>query len=185
MYKAILDSAEAKMKKTVEIFGRELAGMRAGRAHPALLEKVQVEYYGTPTPLQHLATITAPEPRSLVVQPFDRGAVGTIEKALLKADLGVSVRVDGAVLRVTVPPLTEERRKDLVRQLKRRAEEEKVAVRNIRREALEELRAAEKEHQISEDELRRAESEMQKLTDRYTKEIDQLAEAREQDILTP
>ncbi|MCL6561705.1 MAG: ribosome recycling factor [Firmicutes bacterium] len=173
------------MKKTVEIFGRELAGMRAGRAHPALLEKVQVEYYGTPTPLQHLATITAPEPRSLVVQPFDRGAVGTIEKALLKADLGVSVRVDGAVLRVTVPPLTEERRKDLVRQLKRRAEEEKVAVRNIRREALEELRAAEKEHQISEDELRRAESEMQKLTDRYTKEIDQLAEAREQDILTP
>ncbi|MCL6496804.1 MAG: ribosome recycling factor [Firmicutes bacterium] len=173
------------MKKTVEIFGHELAGMRAGRAHPALLEKVPVEYYGTPTPLQHLATISAPEPRTLVVQPFDRGAIGAIEKAILKADLGVSVRVDGNVVRVAVPPLTEERRRELVRQVKRRAEEEKVAVRNIRREAVDALRAAEKENQLSEDERRRAEGEVQKLTDRYTKEIDQLAEARERDILTP
>ena len=185
MLKDILAEAEAKMKRTVDVFERELAGMRAGRAHPALLEKVGVEYYGSVMPLQHLATVAVPESRVLVVQPYDKGAAGPIEKAILKADLGVSVRVDGALLRVTVPPLTEERRRDLVKQLKRQLEEEKVAVRNVRREAVEALKAAQKAHQITEDDERRGQADVQKLTDRYVKELEAVAEGRERDIMTP
>jgi ribosome recycling factor len=136
-------------------------------------------------PLAHLATISVPEPRMLVVQPFDKSTQSAIEKAILKADLGVSVRVDGALLRVSVPPLTEERRRELVRQLKRQLEDEKVAIRNIRRDALEQLKKELKEHLISEDEERRAQAELQKLTDQYIKELDQAAESRERDIMSP
>ncbi|MHB1612001.1 MAG: ribosome recycling factor [Sulfobacillus sp.] len=185
MLKDIVADAEHKMKRTVEVFEHDLAGMRAGRAHPALLEKVSVEYYGSATPLQHLATISAPEPRVLIVQPFDKSAANAIEKGIQKADLGVSVRVDGPILRVSVPPLTEERRKDLVKQLKRQLEDQRVAIRNIRRDAVEHLRADQKDRQISEDEERRGQTDVQKLTDKYIKVLDEVAQAREQDIMTP
>lgn len=183
--KEILSQMESKMEKTVEHFEHELAGMRAGRAHPALLEKVPVDYYGAVTPLQHLATISVPEPRVLLVQPFDKGSVNAVEKGIQKADLGVSVRVDGAVLRVSVPVLSEERRKDLVKQLHRRTEEEKVALRNIRRDSLESLKQAEKSHEISEDDERRGQLEIQKITDRYVKELDGICDLREKDLLAP
>ncbi len=185
MLKDILKETETHMQKSVEAFQRDLAGMRAGRAHPALLEKIPVEYYGAVTPLQHLASISAPEPRVLVVQPFDKTATGSIEKAIMKADLGVSVRVDGALLRVNVPALTEERRRDLVKQLRRQLEEAKVAVRNIRRDGLDSLKRAQKEGQLSEDEEHRGGNDIQRLTDQYIKELDRVAEGREKDIMTP
>ncbi|MCL5116246.1 MAG: ribosome recycling factor [Firmicutes bacterium] len=185
MLKEILKDTEEHMQKSVDAFIRDLAGMRAGRAHPALLEKVPVEYYGAVTPLQHLATISAPEPRVLVVQPFDKSASGSIEKAIMKADLGVSVRVDGALLRVSVPALTEERRRDLVKQLKRQLEEAKVAVRNVRRDGLDGLKRAQKDGDLTEDEERRGQTDIQRLTDQYIKELDRVAETREKDIMTP
>lgn len=185
MLKDIISDAETRMKKTVESFERDLTSMRAGRAHPGLLEKIGVDYYGTHTPLQHLATISVPEPRLLVVQPFDKGIMGAIEKAIMKADLGVSVRVDGPLLRVSVPPLTEERRRDLVKQLRRQLEEEKVAIRNIRRDAVDHLKQAQKDHHIAEDDERRGQAEIQKLTDQYIRQLDSLAEARERDIMVP
>jgi ribosome recycling factor len=185
MLKEILKDTENRMQKSVESFTRDLAGMRAGRAHPALLEKVQVEYYGAVTPLQHLASISAPEPRILVVQPFDKSAAQSIEKAIMKADLGVSVRSDGPLLRVSVPALTEERRRDLVKQLKRQLEDAKVAVRNVRRDAVDDLKKAEKDGTIAEDEGRRGQTDIQRLTDQYIKELDQVAEGREKDIMTP
>ena len=185
MLQTVLKDSESRMQKTVETFVRDLSGMRAGRAHPALLEKVSVEYYGAITPLAHLASISAPEPRVLVVQPFDKGSVGSIEKAIMKADLGVSVRVDGSLLRVGVPSLTEERRRDLVKQVKRQLEDAKVAVRNIRRDALDSLRKAQKSGTVTEDDERRGQSDMQRLTDQYIKELDGVAEDREKDIMTP
>ncbi|AUW93691.1 MAG: ribosome recycling factor [Sulfobacillus thermosulfidooxidans] len=185
MVKDILSDAESKMTKTVESFERDLSSMRAGRAHPGLLEKIPVDYYGAMTPIQHLAAISVPESRMLVVQPFDPSVMSAIEKAIIKADIGVSVRSDGPMLRVSVPALTEERRKDLVKQLRRLLEEEKVAIRNIRRDALESLKAEQKDHTITEDDERRGQTEVQKLTDRFIKELDVLAEHREKDILTP
>lgn len=185
MLKEILNDAEDRMKKTLENFTREVMGMRAGRAHPALLERVAVDYYGSSMALSHLASISVPEPRVLVVQPFDKSALSAIEKAILKADLGVSVRVDGSLIRVSVPPLTEERRRDLVKQLRRQLEDEKVAVRNIRRDAVDALKKAQKDHVITEDDERRGQNDVQKLTDHYIKELEQVAESRERDILTP
>ncbi len=185
MVKETLAEAEQKMARTVEIFEHELTGMRAGRAHPALLDKVMVEYYGTPTPLPHLAQVSVPEARTLVVQPYDKSAVGAVEKALQRADLGVSIRVDGAVLRLAVPPLTEERRRDLVRQVKRRLEDEKVALRNVRREAQEAIKQAERARELPEDESRRAQEQLQKLTDRYISLLDELGAAKERDLLQP
>lgn len=185
MLKDILKDTEEHMQKSVDAFVRDLAGMRAGRAHPALLEKVPVEYYGSVTPLQHLATISAPEPRVLVVQPFDKSAAGSIEKAIMKADLGVSVRVDGALLRVSVPALTEERRRDLVKQLKRQLEDAKVAVRNVRRDGLDSLKRSQKDGDLTEDDERRGQQDIQRLTDQYIKELDRVAEGREKDIMTP
>lgn len=183
--KEIVKNSEEHMQKSVDAFVRDLAGMRAGRAHPALLEKVPVEYYGATTPLQHLASVSAPEPRVLVVQPFDKTATGSIEKAIMRADLGVSVRVDGALLRVNVPSLTEERRRDLVKQLKRHLEEGKVAIRNVRREAVDMLKKAQKEGDLTEDDERRGQNDIQHLTDRYIKDLEQVAEGREKDIMTP
>lgn len=185
MLKDILADAESRMRKTVEGFQRELQGMRAGRAHPALLERISADYYGTTTPLQHLSSISVPEPRVLVVQPFDKAAMGAIERAIQKADLGVSVRVDGAVLRVTVPQLTEERRRDLVKQLKRQLEEEKVAIRNVRRDAVDDMKKSVRQHLVSEDDEHRGQTEIQKLTDQYIKELDAVADQRERDIMVP
>lgn len=183
MLKSVLDEAEQKMRKTVEIFQRELAGMRAGRAHPALLDKVQVDYYGSVQSLSHLAQINAPEPRLLVVQPYDKALIPAMEKAIQKADLGLAIRVDGSVIRLTVPTLTQERRRDLVKQLKRRLEDEKVALRNVRREAHDVIKVGEKDHSVSEDDSRRAVEQLQKLTDRYIHELDVLGASKERDLL--
>jgi ribosome recycling factor len=173
------------MQKTVDLFSRELAGMRVGRAHPALLDKVMVDYYGAPTPLQHLAQVNVPEARMLVVQPYDKSAIASIEKALQRADLGLGIRVDGDLLRLSVPQLTEERRRDLVRQLKRQVEDERVALRNVRRDAQDALKELERDKEISEDEQRRGSEQIQKITDRYVHALDELGANKERDLLQP
>lgn len=183
MLKEILDDAERRMEAAVEACRRELAALRAGRASPALLDKVRVEYYGSQVPVNQVATVTVPEPRLLVIQPWDRSALADIERAILKADLGLTPANDGKVIRLTLPPLTEERRQELVKQARRLAEEGRVAVRNIRRDANEAIKEVEKEGEASEDEARRALEDMQKRTDRYIVMIDEMIEARERDIL--
>jgi ribosome recycling factor len=177
--------AEKRMDRTIEIFERELSGMRAGRAHPALLDKVTVDYYGTPTPLPHLAQVSVPEPRTLLVQPYDKSAVGSIEKGIQRAVLGVSIRVEGELLRLSIPTLTEERRRDLVRQVKRLVEEQKVAVRNVRREVLDQMKQAERVGALPEDESRRAQDRLQKLTDRVTARLEELGSVKERELLQP
>jgi ribosome recycling factor len=175
--------AETRMKGAVEALRRELAGLRAGRATPALVDRVTVEYYGTPTPLRELATLSVPEPRQLLIQPWDRSIVGAIERALLKSDLGVQPVSDGQVLRIHLPPLTEERRRELVKSIRRMEEEQKVAVRNCRRDALEAIREAARRGDISEDEARREQEELQRTTDRYVAEIEGLVREKEREIL--
>lgn len=181
---SLLTQAQEKMQKSVSVLREALQSLRAGRATPALVERLLVEYYGTPTPLPQLAQISAPEPRLLVIQPWDKTLVPAIEKAVLKSDLGLSPATDGSVVRLPIPALTEERRKDLVKVLHKKAEEEKVAVRNIRRDTLEHLKSEQKQSKISEDELRRLQDELQKLTDRFIGEIDQAAAAKEKEILS-
>lgn len=183
MVKEILRVTEEKMKKTVELFRKELAGVRAGRATPALLEKITVDYYGVATPVNQLANISVPEPRLLVIQPWDRSTVPLIEKAILKSDLGVTPVSDGAILRLTIPQLTRERRQELVKAIRKKGEEERVAIRNLRRDANLEVKEREKNKQLSEDESRRAQEEIQKLTDRYIKEIDAALQVKEKEIM--
>ncbi len=183
MIQEVLADARQRMQKSVEATRRELAGLRTGRAHPGLVEHIRVEYYGTAVPLNQLATITAPEPRLLVIQPWDKSALRNIEKALMQSDLGLMPTSDGNVLRVPIPPLTEERRHDLVRLARKLAEEGRVAIRNIRREAKEMIEEMEEEGEISEDEARRAQEELQKLTDRFIGEIDALLQRKEAEIL--
>jgi len=173
---------EERMKKAVEALRRELAGVRAGRASPALLEKVMVECYGTTLPLNQVASITVPEPRVLLVQPWDRQVVPAVERAISRSGLGLVPQVDGAVVRVTIPPLTEERRQELLRLVRKKAEEGRVAIRNLRREANEEIKAREKEGEVSEDQARKAMEAIQKLTDRYIGEIDALLRSKEEEI---
>lgn len=184
MPQAILKSAEERMKKAIDVLKKELAALRAGRATPALLDRVTVDYYGTPTPVNQLVTITAPEPRLLVIQPWDKSALGEIEKAIQKSDLGLTPMNDGNVIRIVIPPLTEERRAELAKVVKKHGEEAKVAIRNIRRDANDELKALEKDGQISEDELRRHQEAVQKLTDKYTAEVEALVEAKEKEIFS-
>ncbi|NLG86664.1 MAG: ribosome recycling factor [Firmicutes bacterium] len=176
--------AEGKMKKTLESFRKELASMRTGRATPALLDRIMVDYYGSPMPVNQVATISVPEPQLLVIQPWDRSMVNAIEKAILKSDLGLTPSSDGTVIRLPIPSLTEERRKDLCKAVKKKAEETKVAIRNIRREANDELKSLEKELSISEDETKRRQEEIQKLTDRFVQDIDNLAQAKEKEIMS-
>lgn len=183
MEKEILSKTEKKMKGVIEVTKRDFATIRTGRANPAILDRIVVDYYGTPTPLTQLATISTPEPRLLVIQPWDRNAVKEIEKAILKSDLGLVPNVDGVVIRIVIPQLTEERRKELVKLVKKDAEEKRVAVRNIRREANEEVKKAEKEGLITEDEADRLQEEIQKLTDKYIEEIDRLVESKEKEIM--
>ncbi|MEW5762677.1 MAG: ribosome recycling factor [Bacillota bacterium] len=171
------------MQKTVEIVKRELASLRAGRATPALLDRIMVDYYGTPTPVNQLATISAPEPRLLVIQPWDKTVMGEIEKAILKSDLGITPSSDGNVIRLAIPQLTQERRQELVRVIRKKAEEGRVAVRNIRRDANDQLKTKQKAGEITEDELRRGQDEVQKLTDKYIKEIDNLLAAKEKEVM--
>ncbi len=183
MLETVFSETEVKMKKTVEHFQSELASMRAGRATPALLEKITVDYYGQPTPVNQTATISVPEPRLLVIQPWDKSQIEAIEKAILKSDLGINPTNDGNVIRLAVPQLTEERRQQLVKNVRRLAEEEKVAIRNIRREGNDLLKDLEKEGEISEDDLRRNLDEIQEMTNTYIGEIDQLLSQKEEEIL--
>lgn len=178
-----LQATEEKMQKTVEVFRRDLTSLRAGRATPALLEHVTVDYYGSAMPVTQLGQVSVPEPRQIVIAPWDKSILGAIEKAIQKSDLGLTPANDGSVIRLTLPQLTEERRRELVKVVRKKAEEEKVAIRNVRREALDHLKAQEKKGELSEDEARRLTDELQRLTDRYIQEIDRLAEAKEQEIL--
>jgi ribosome recycling factor len=183
MVPELLGEAETKMTKSVEALKRELSTLRTGRASPTLVERLAVEYYGTSTPLQQLATIHAPEPRLLVIQPYDKGAFGAIEKAILKSDLGLNPTNDGRVIRLAIPALTEERRREMVKQARRRVEEGRVALRNIRRDAHKDLSDFESEKMISRDELTRGEEQLQRLTDRYSLEADKLGQAKEAEIM--
>jgi ribosome recycling factor len=171
------------MDKTIEALHIDLRAIRTGRASPALVERVQVEYYGVPTPLNQLAGTTVPEPRLLVIRPWDRNTIGIIEKAILKSDLGLNPSNDGQVIRLVIPQLTEERRRELSKQVARRVEEARVSARNIRRDAIDMLRDLEKEKIISEDELFEARDKVQHLTDDYIKQIDEIGKAKEAEIL--
>ncbi len=181
--KQVLNQAESKMKKTVDLLIKEYATLRAGRATPALLDKILVDYYGTPTPINQMATISAPEPRLLVIQPWDRNMLPQIEKAILKSDLGITPVSDGNVIRLSIPTLTEEKRKDLVKIVNKKAEEGRIAIRNLRREANDQIKTAEKKGDISEDSAKRYLADIQDLTDKYIKNIDNVAEAKEKEIM--
>jgi ribosome recycling factor len=167
-----LKAATEKMDKAISVLKDELAGVRTGRATPALLQRVVVDYYGTPVPIQQLASFSVPEPRTLVISPFDRNAIAAMEKAIMGSDLGITPGNDGTVIRLSFPPLTEERRKELIRLVHHRGEEGRVAVRNIRRHSKEELERLERDGGISEDDLVRSEKELQKLTDKHISDID-------------
>lgn len=183
MANELLSSGEDRMKKAVQNLTKELSTLRAGRANPSLLEKIQIDYYGAPTPLNQLASISVPEARLLVVQPYDKSVIDEIEKAILKSDLGLTPSNDGDVIRISIPPLTEERRAELVKLVKKYAEENKVAVRNIRRDINDDLKKSEKNGEITEDELRRLTDEVQKLTDKYIAQIDKIVDEKEKEIM--
>jgi len=179
----ILQNAEKSMEKVIEATKKDFSAVRTGRANPAILEKVQVECYGSEAPLKQVAGVSAPEARLLVVQPWDKSIIGDVEKAIQKADLGLNPTNDGSVIRLAIPQLTEERRKDLVRLVKKEAEEKRVVVRNIRRETNDKVRKMEKDGLISEDECRKDLEEVQKLTDKYIAGIDRLLEQKENEIM--
>jgi ribosome recycling factor len=183
MVKETLDQAETKMKKSIEALRHHLGSIRTGRASPALVEQIQVEYYGSEMPLNQLANISVPEPRMLVIQPWDQGALRAIEKAIQLSDLGINPTNDGKNIRLGIPPLTEQRRKDLTKLVKKEVEESKVALRNLRRDAQNELKKLESDKQISADELKRAQDKLQELTDRYTREMDQIGSAKEAEVM--
>ncbi|MBU6081067.1 MULTISPECIES: ribosome recycling factor [Allobacillus] len=183
MSQSIINDTKTKMNDAVKAFSRQLATVRAGRANPAILDTVYVNYYGANTPLNQLATISAPEARLLVVTPFDKSSIGDVEKGILKADLGLTPNNDGNVIRINIPALTEERRKELVKVSRKYAEEARVQVRNIRREANDQLKKQEKDSEITEDELRANQDEVQKITDNSIGEIDSSLEAKEKEIL--
>lgn len=182
MVKDALTEAEVKMKGAITALEDNLATLRTGRASPALVERLNVEYYGSPTQLQALATITVPEPRQLLIKPFDQSSLKDIEKAIQSSELNLTPNNDGKVIRLSLPLLTEERRRDLVKVVHHRLEESRVAVRNIRRHTHDDLREFEKEKLISEDELKRGEVDLQKLTDRYVTKVDELGRRKEAEI---
>lgn len=182
MSDAIINQTREKMKQAVQAFSKSLATVRAGRANPSLLNSIYVDYYGASTPLNQLATIGAPEARLLVITPFDKSSVGDIEKAIQKADLGISPSSDGNIIRIAIPALTEERRKDLVKVVGKYAEEARVQVRNIRRESNDQLKKTEKNGDLTEDELRNAQDSVQKETDNKIAEVDRLAKDKEKEI---
>ena len=183
MIKDILTDAEHRMRSAIQVLHDDLAGIRTGRASPALVEKLAIEYYGTPTPLQQLASISVPEPRTLTIKPYDATTLKVIEKAIQTSDLGLNPNNDGKVIHLNLPPLNEQRRRDLEKSVHHRLEEARIAVRNIRRDAHNDLRDFEKEKLITEDELERGETELQKLTDRYVEEIGELGKKKEVEIM--
>lgn len=173
---------ESKMKKTTEVLASQLAAVRAGRANAAVLDQITVDYYGVPTPIQQVASISVPDPRSLVIQPWDGSVLKGIEKAILASDLGINPQNDGRVIRLVFPQLTEERRKELAKQVKKYGEEAKVAVRNIRRDAIDKFKKQQKASEITEDDYKNIEKDIQKLTDDYVKEVEKIAEAKEKEL---
>lgn len=181
--KEIITDSEEKMKKTVDILATEFSRIRTARANPALLDGLKVDYYGMPTPLKQVASIGVPDPRSLVIQPWDKNAISAIEKAIQKSDLGLNPSVEANLIRIIIPPLSEERRKDLVKLVSRLTEESRVAVRNIRRDAIESLKKKEKDKQVSEDDFHRGQKEIQDITDHYVEELDALFRRKEKEIL--
>jgi ribosome recycling factor len=170
--KATLNNHEEKMTKTINVLIKDLAAIRAGRANPAVLDKITIEYYGTPTPLNQVAAVATPEPRTLQIQPWDASTLKLIEKAIYASDLGLNPQNDGKTIRLNFPPLTEERRKDLIKQCHKMGEDSKVAVRNIRRDAIDTFKAMKKNNELTEDGQKEAEEKMQKITDKFIKEID-------------
>ncbi len=179
----LLKKTEEKMTKTVAVLDREYKSIRAGRANVSVLDKITVDYYGAPTPIQQMAAVSVPEPRILMIQPWDASTLKTIEKAILTSDIGINPQNDGRVIRLAFPPLTEERRKEIVKEVKKTAEDNKVAIRNTRRDALEKLKALQKSGAITEDDQTNGEKKIQKLTDNYCKEIDELSALKEKEIL--
>lgn len=178
-----MKNAEMKMDKAVAALNNDFAAIRAGRANPAILDKITVEYYGSPTPLAQVGTISVPEPRSIVIQPWDGSIVNDIEKAILKSDLGLTPNNDGKCIRLNFPPLTEERRKELAKSISKRGEDAKVAVRGVRRDALEGFKKQKKDGELTEDDLKGLENDIQKLTDKFVKEIDTIVANKEKEIM--
>jgi len=179
----VYKEAETRMNGALQALEDDLAGIRTGRAHPGLVEKLNVEYYGAPTPLIQLASISVPEPRSLLIRPFDESSLKAIERSILTSDLGLTPNNDGKAIRLNLPPLTEERRKDLGKLVNNRVEEARIAVRNVRRDSIKDLREFENEKMISEDDLKRGEEELQKITDEKIEEINSTGERKEKEIL--
>ena len=180
---ANLSVFEDKMKKTISVLESEMKAVRAGRANPAILDKVTVEYYGAPSPLTQIANVSVPDARSIMIQPWDDTILGDIEKAILKSDIGITPNNDGKSLRLNFPPLTEERRKELVKGIKKKGEDSKVAIRSIRRDAMEDAKVQKKNGEITEDDVKNIEKDIQKLTDNYIKDIDTVIAAKEKEIL--
>jgi len=176
------DDYELKMKRTVEVLQGQYSSIRAGRANPSVLDQIKVEYYGTLTPINQIASVSTPDPRTLMIQPWDAGSLKAVEKAILSSDLGINPANDGRFIRLVFPQPTEERRRELIKQVGKYAEESKVAIRNIRREAVDKFKAQKKKSEITEDDLADTEKELQKLTDDYIKEIDKVAEKKEAEI---
>ncbi|AJK88954.1 ribosome recycling factor [Lysinibacillus fusiformis] len=183
MAKQVLEQAKDKMNKTIAAFTRELSSIRAGRANASLLDRIMVDYYGAPTPINQLAGVSVPEARLLVITPYDKTILGEIEKAIMKSDIGITPTNDGSIIRLMIPALTEERRKDLVKQVKKEAEDAKIAVRNVRRDANDDLKKLEKAGEITEDDLRGYGDDIQKLTDEFIVKVDQVTKDKEKEIL--
>ena len=183
MIKDLLKDAESRMQGAIHALQEDMVGIRTGRAHPGLVEKLQVEYYGASTPLIQLASISVPEARSLMIKPYDTSTIKAIEKAIMVSDLGLMPNNDGKQIRLNLPPLTEERRRDLVKHMHARIEEARVSLRNIRREILKDIKDFENEKMISEDDLKRGEAEVQKLMDQFTSNVDKIGHTKEQEIM--
>ena len=184
MYKPVIATAKEKMKKTLAVIQKDLTTLRAGRANPQILDKITVDYYGSPTPLNQLGNISAPEPRMLVISLWDSKMIGAVEKAILKSDIGINPSNDGKVIRLMVPELNAERRKDLVKQVRKMVEEGKVAIRAIRRDANDQIKKLKKDSKITEDDAKLAETELQKATDAAIKDADKLSQAKEKEIMS-
>ncbi|MDD2494857.1 MAG: ribosome recycling factor [Tissierellia bacterium] len=183
MYKELVTKSEDQMKKSINFLKEELSSIRAGKANPKLVDKIQVSYYGTMTPISQVATISVPEPRSIIIQPWDASIIKDVEKAILASDLGITPANDGKLIRLVMPYLTEERRKELLKVVKKETENGKIAIRNVRRDTIDIFKKQEKASELTKDDLKKAEEEMQKLTDKYIKLIDEILKDKEKEIL--
>lgn len=183
MYNDVIDKTQTGMEKAIDSLKKDLTRVRTGRASTTLLDDIRVDYYGTPTPLNQIGTLVVPEPRLITIQPWEKKLIPDIEKAILKSDLGLNPTSDGQLVRIIIPALTEERRKEMVKQIKRMGEETKIAIRNARRDANESLKKAEKDKEISEDDLKRGEKEIQELTDKYVKKTDEVVAVKEKEVM--